>query len=162
MTKTKRDSYHHGDLRSALISAAEEIIAAEGVEGFTLRKAARKAGVSPGAPTHHFGSMAGLLTQVARRSYEALGKQLAGAAEGLEGNAALRALTAVYVRFARDNTGRFRLMGRTDLIELEDDDLRAAVRHLGHSAAHSSNDTSNKRDTLSEWSAPCRYVREID
>ena len=42
--------------------------------------------------------MAGLLTQVARRSYEALGKQLAGAAEGLEGNAALRALTAVYVR----------------------------------------------------------------
>ena len=47
MTKTKRDSYHHGDLRSALISAAEEIIAAEGVEGFTLRKAARKAGVSP-------------------------------------------------------------------------------------------------------------------
>ena len=127
MTKTKRDSYHHGDLRSALISAAEEIIAAEGVEGFTLRKAARKAGVSPGAPTHHFGSMAGLLTQVARRSYEALGKQLAGAAEGLEGNAALRALTAVYVRFARDNTGRFRLMGRTDLIELEDDDLRAAV-----------------------------------
>jgi AcrR family transcriptional regulator len=75
MTKTKRDSYHHGDLRSALISAAEEIIAAEGVEGFTLRKAARKAGVSPGAPTHHFGSMAGLLTQVARRSYEALGRQ---------------------------------------------------------------------------------------
>ena len=62
MTKTKRDSYHHGDLRSALISAAEEIIAAEGVEGFTLRKAARKAGVSPGAPTHHFGSMAGLLS----------------------------------------------------------------------------------------------------
>ena len=71
--------------------------------------------------------MAGLLTQVARRSYKALGKQLAGAAEGLEGNAALRALTAVYVRFARDNTGRFRLMGRTDLIELEDDDLRAAA-----------------------------------
>jgi hypothetical protein len=47
-----RDSYHHGDLRAALIAAAEEELAAKGIDGFTLRACARRAGVSHAAPAH--------------------------------------------------------------------------------------------------------------
>ena len=47
-------AYHHGDLRAALIEAAEAVIAERGVDNFSLREAARRAGVSPAAPAHHF------------------------------------------------------------------------------------------------------------
>ena len=46
----KRSTYHHGDLRKALIEAADGIIAEGGIEAFSLRAAAQRAGVSPGAP----------------------------------------------------------------------------------------------------------------
>lgn len=115
-----RETYHHGDLKTALVEAAESIIAEEGVEGFTLRKATRKAGVSPGAPNHHFGGMAGLLTAVAARAYDDL--ETAFRAVPLSGKSSqdLRNLTATYVHFAMDNPGRFRLMGRMDLINPDD------------------------------------------
>lgn len=60
-----RSTYHHGDLRAALIKAADAIIAEGGLEAFSLREAAQRAGVSPGAPAYHFGSAKGLLTEVA-------------------------------------------------------------------------------------------------
>src|ERR1700736_3879887 len=63
--KPARKSYHHGDLRRELVAAAEQIIAERGVEGFTLREAARRVGVSPAAPSHHFNDAKGLLTEVA-------------------------------------------------------------------------------------------------
>jgi len=50
----KKSAYHHGDLRQQLVAATEEIILERGVDGFTLREAARRAGVSPAAPAHHF------------------------------------------------------------------------------------------------------------
>jgi AcrR family transcriptional regulator len=57
--------YHHGDLRQALIDATEQILTERGMEGFSMREAARRAGVSPAAPAHHFGDARGLLTAVA-------------------------------------------------------------------------------------------------
>ncbi len=45
----KRSTYHHGDLRAALIRAADEIIAQEGIEAFTLRAAAKRAGFPGGS-----------------------------------------------------------------------------------------------------------------
>ena len=50
-----RGAYHHGALRAALIDAAESVLAERGVEGFSLREVARRSGVSPAAPAHHFG-----------------------------------------------------------------------------------------------------------
>ena len=50
-----RETYHHGDLRAALIDAAEALLAERGIEGFSLREVARRSGVSPAAPAHHFG-----------------------------------------------------------------------------------------------------------
>lgn len=71
MTKPQRKSaYHHGDLKDALVEATRRIIEEEGIEQFTLRESARRAGVSHGAPAHHFGDKTGLLTEVAVQSLE--------------------------------------------------------------------------------------------
>ena len=58
-------SYHHGDLRTALISAARHILETEGREALSLRAAARAAGVSQAAPYHHFASKEALLAAIA-------------------------------------------------------------------------------------------------
>ncbi|MDQ4087902.1 MAG: TetR/AcrR family transcriptional regulator, partial [Pseudomonadota bacterium] len=55
-------AYHHGSLRKALVEAAEAVIAERGVDRFSLREAARRAGVSAAAPAHHFRDSRGLLT----------------------------------------------------------------------------------------------------
>ena len=58
-------SYHHGDLRAALLAAAEVELTEKGVEAFSLRSVAKRAGVSHAAPAHHFGDARGLLTALA-------------------------------------------------------------------------------------------------
>lgn len=120
MAVLPRSTYHHRELRHALITAADTIIRENGIEGFSLREAARQAGVSPGAPAHHFGSIAGLLTEVAILAYEELGTNLASVV--LTGDHArdLRALATVYVEFALYHPGRFRLMFRKDLVDRAD------------------------------------------
>ena len=57
--------YHHGDLRAALLAAGEAELTEKGVEGFSLRAVAKRAGVSHAAPAHHFGDKTGLLTELA-------------------------------------------------------------------------------------------------
>jgi len=59
-----------------LIQAADEIIAEGGIEAFSLRAAAQRAGVSPGAPAHHFGSAKGLLTEVALLAFDRLSRYI--------------------------------------------------------------------------------------
>ncbi|WP_291820351.1 helix-turn-helix domain-containing protein, partial [Bosea sp. (in: a-proteobacteria)] len=75
-----RDGYHHGDLRQAMIDAAEAVLAERGVGGFTLRECARRAGVSAAAPAHHFGNLAGLLTAVATLGFDGLSDAMDAAA----------------------------------------------------------------------------------
>jgi AcrR family transcriptional regulator len=113
--------YHHGDLRAALIEATEGLLAERGIEGFTLREVARRAGVSPAAPLHHFGSAAGLLTEVSILGYEELTRSLrAGTATG--GKNPARRLCGQgmgYVQFALAYPGRFQLMFRKDRLMQE-------------------------------------------
>ncbi|KAF0115898.1 MAG: TetR family transcriptional regulator [Rhodobacteraceae bacterium] len=61
--------YHHGDLRAALLDAGESELAERGVEGFSLRSVAKRAGVSHAAPAHHFGDTGGLLTALAAEGF---------------------------------------------------------------------------------------------
>ena len=109
----KRESYHHGDLRRALIDAAERLVSREGAGGASVRAIAREAGVSASAPYHHFEDRESLLAAVAARGFRSLGSDMAEAyaactAEGpLEH---LRAAGIAYVRFATDNPEMFRLM----------------------------------------------------
>ena len=116
----KRAKYHHGDLRAALIKAADEIIAEGGIEAFSLRAAAQRAGVSSGAPAHHFGSVKGLLTEVALLAFERFGQAIEDVGRSDDVVANVRALTLSFVGFALDHPGHFRLMFRGDLVDRKD------------------------------------------
>ncbi|HEX8261771.1 MAG TPA: TetR/AcrR family transcriptional regulator [Allosphingosinicella sp.] len=119
--------YHHGALRPALIAAAEAVLAERGTQGFSLREAARRAGVSPAAPAHHFGDASGLLTAVAAGAFRDLGDALE-AALAADGRAArIRAQGSAYVRFALANRARFDLMFRAALLKRDDPDYAAAA-----------------------------------
>src|SRR4051812_7396881 len=65
-------SYHHGDLRRAVLDGALAAIAADGAAALSLREVARGAGVSHAAPAHHFGDKKGVLTAIAREGFELL------------------------------------------------------------------------------------------
>jgi AcrR family transcriptional regulator len=68
----KKKSYHHKNLRDALVEAAIPILADDGVDGLTLRKVARVAGVSHTAPYRHFRDKAALLEAIAAVGYQHL------------------------------------------------------------------------------------------
>ena len=110
-----RDAYHHGALREALIEASESVLAERGLEGFSLREVARRSGVSPAAPAHHFGDADGLLTAVATLAFDGLTAALeAGNVRGGTNPVArMREQGVGYVGFALRYPGRFGLMFRT-------------------------------------------------
>src|SRR5919204_5566144 len=111
-----RTSYHHGALRETLLDATLRLIEAEGIGAVSLRRVAREAGVSPGAPYHHFADRADLLAALSARGYELLAAQLAAARTGAGSPArALAGLMRAYVAFARLEPGYFRLMFRPEL-----------------------------------------------
>lgn len=115
-----RASYHHGSLREELIIASVALIEAEGIGAVSLRRVARAAGVSPGAPYHHFADRSALLAAIAVRGSELLEQELRRARR--EAPTALRALGALietYVRFARDHPAHLCLMLRPELSQPE-------------------------------------------
>lgn len=109
--------YHHGDLRTALVQAAEQELVEQGIGGLTLRACARRAGVSHAAPKHHFPTLAHLLTALAGQGFERLARRIDDACTGQAQGSLdhLVAACAGYVGFARDNPALFRLMFRQDL-----------------------------------------------
>jgi AcrR family transcriptional regulator len=117
--------YHHGALREALIAAAEALIAERGVDRFSLRETARRAGVSPAAPGHHFRDARGLLTAVATAAFRDFGDALAAADAEPDRQARIRAQGLAYVRFALTNRARFDLMWRKALIDESDPHYKA-------------------------------------
>jgi AcrR family transcriptional regulator len=112
-----RASYHHGNLRQALLDAALELLAERGVDGFTLREVARRAGVSHAAPYHHFADRGELVRAVVAQCFELLGSRLSDAATeaGEDPMDRLGAMGHAYVEFALDHPERYRLMFRTEL-----------------------------------------------
>ncbi len=116
----KGRGYHHGTLRSALLSAAEGLIEERGVDGFSLRETARRAGVSPAAPAHHFGDARGLLTAIATEGFRDLGDALSAGDAGGDHRARLFGQGRAYVRFALARPARFRLMWRKAILDTDD------------------------------------------
>lgn len=129
-------SYHHGDLRAALLAAAEEELAARGVEGFSLRQVAKRAGVSHAAPAHHFGDAAGLLTALAAEGFrQFLAAQAAREAQAAPDPASqLVAAGLGYVDFAMARPALFRLLWQSERPDFGNAELgqaaRAAFQHL--------------------------------
>jgi AcrR family transcriptional regulator len=126
--------YHHGDLRRHLIDVAERLLEEAGVEGFTLRECARRAGVSPSAPSHHFGNVTGLLTAIATVGFEGLADAMeaALAVSGDGPGARLRAIGGAYVRYAVAHPARFRVAFGHMPLDRDDPGLHeAGARSLG-------------------------------
>ena len=107
-------SYHHGDLRRAVLTAAVEAINEQGPAGLTLRDLARRAGVSHAAPVYHFKDKAGLLTALAIEGWERLADTLA------EQDGDLLESGVAYVRFAVEHRAHFEVMFRPDLYRPDD------------------------------------------
>ena len=130
----KRGGYHHGDLRQAMIDAAEAVLAEKGVGGFTLRECARRAGVSPAAPAHHFGNLVGLLTAIATLGFDDLSLEMesAVAKARASGSDRLAAICEAYLAVALARPGRFRVaFGRLGLKNNDEELRRAAIRAFG-------------------------------
>lgn len=127
----KRLTYHHGDLRAALIQAADEMIAEGGIEAFSLRAAAQRAGVSPAAPAHHFGGARGLLTEVAILAFERADRYIEGAGHSDDIVSDVRAVSLAFITFVLDHPGHFRLMFRNDLVYRSDPRLVAVSKRPG-------------------------------
>jgi len=108
----KRRSYHHGNLRQALLDSALRLVQNEGVEGLTLRGAAALAGVSQAAPYRHFADKQALLAAVAEEGFRALTAAMrrAGDAQTDEPLARFRAFGLAYVAFATRQPSHFRVM----------------------------------------------------
>lgn len=106
-------AYHHGNLRQALIDAALSLAAEGGPDHVTMREAARRAGVSSGAPFRHFADRTALMTAVAEeamsRLREAISRALAAVGEG-DPRAALRAMGRAYLAWARENPTHFQII----------------------------------------------------
>jgi len=109
--KRKR-SYHHGDLRRALLDEALRLIEKEGPRALTLREVARRAGVSQAAPYHHFADKEAMLAAVAEEGFvELLAAQVeARDAAGDEPIARLQGLGRGYIRFAVQHPAHYRVM----------------------------------------------------
>ncbi|MFE6624123.1 TetR/AcrR family transcriptional regulator [Streptomyces sp. NPDC057740] len=103
--------YHHGDLRAALLAAAERTLRDKGAAALSLRELAREVGVSHAAPGRHFKDKQALLNALALTGYERLAQTLDAAEDpALPLEPRLTALARAYLGFAIDNAALLELM----------------------------------------------------
>lgn len=121
-------SYHHGNLRQALIDSADELIREKGPDGLSLRGVARQAGVSQTAPYRHFAEKDELLAAVAEIGFARMHEGMAKlAADHQDHGDRLKALGLGYITFAVENPNLFRLMFGTLMARSEEyPDLKSA------------------------------------
>ncbi len=140
-TLDEKPRYHHGDLQAALLVAAEAELAEAGIEAFSLRRVARRAGVSHAAPAHHFGDVQGLLTALAAEGYRRFLQAQAAREAEATGDAASQMVAAGlgYIDFALARPALFRLMFSSDRPDYGNADLLVwadrAYQHLEQGVA---------------------------
>lgn len=105
-----RPTYHHGDLRTALLAAGREALRVGRLESFSLRELSRTVGVTPTAAYRHFRDKEALLEGVAIAGFGELREALRAAAPSDAGVPSVEALVAAYRNFATTNTGLMKLM----------------------------------------------------
>ena len=112
----KAESYHHGNLRQALLIAARAIGAEGNLEELTMREVARRAGVSHAAPYHHFKDKAAIINALALESDARLEIAMRAAMKGLPTpQARLSAIGVAYVVHAFEHQNEFRMLFRRDV-----------------------------------------------
>jgi AcrR family transcriptional regulator len=123
--------YHHGALHEALLKAAEKVLERDGLQGLTLRAVAREAGVSHAAPTHHFGDLTGLVSELAAIGFRQFNAAMVEA-RSVPGAMLEKSMASAkaYVAYARAHPGMYGLMFRTERLDM--------TRPSLHEAAHAS------------------------
>jgi len=136
-TASEDTPYHHGALRDALLQAAERVLERDGLAGLTLRAVAREAGVSHAAPTHHFGDLTGLVSELAAIGFRQFNMAMAGSctpdtpypARGM-------ARAKAYVAYAQAHPGMYGLMFRTERLDYSRPSLHEAAEASFAGLAH--------------------------
>lgn len=106
----KKQTYHHGDLRRALITAALALLQNKDARSLSLREVAREAGVSHTAPYRHFADKAALLAAIAQEGFSEFGRYLNVALTPGQPVKSLKDTGVAYVRYALDHPTHFRVM----------------------------------------------------
>lgn len=121
----QRKSYHHGNLREALVESTLSLIQEKGPTGFTLAEAARQAGVSAAAPYRHFKGREELIAEVARQGYILFAEKMEEAfARGKPTPLiAFEAVGQAYLTFAKSNPGHYIAMFESGVSTAGDPDL---------------------------------------
>lgn len=126
-------TYHHGDLRAALVEEAAAMISEGGATSVTMRAIGGRLGVSRAAPYRHFPDKTALLVAVAVDGFRRLNQRLRADGPGTPGSSVerLRHMGEQYVRFALENPAHYRLMyGREALARQDHPELRQAAGDL--------------------------------
>lgn len=107
----RKKSYHHGDLKNALIEAGADILSKDGVNGLSLRKVAQKAGVSHTAPYAHFADKQALIAAIATDGYRRLYDSLAVVVQRYQADPVRQLVEGAwaYVQFALHDTDHFKI-----------------------------------------------------
>src|ERR1700731_4646747 len=120
--------YHHGALHDALLEAAERVLERDGLSGLTLRAVAREAGVSHAAPTHHFGDLPGLVSELAAIGFRQFNAAMVAA--GASGTSLVEKALArakAYVAYAQAHPGMYGLMFRPERLDMSRPSLHEAA-----------------------------------
>ncbi len=121
-----RSTYHHGDLRAALIETAIELIAQEGVRDFSMAEASRRIGVAPSAPYAHFADRDDLLAAVAVHGYETFRREFMPQDLRIGPAQRLAELGRAYVRFAAAHEALFATLFVAELDKTRHPEIKAA------------------------------------
>jgi AcrR family transcriptional regulator len=134
-------SYHHGNLVEALIAATIDLIEERGVEHVSVREAAKRAGVSPGAPFRHFSTKAALMTAVAEQAMARLTEAVLAGIEATRDEGPMvrfEAIGRAYLKWACANPTHFQIISSRQLIDFHkserlvraNNDIRALMQEL--------------------------------
>ena len=121
---------HAEDLRRTILDASLDLIANDGLGGFSMREVARRAGVSHQAPYHYFADREAILAAIVGEGFESLRAAMAQAVDSVEEPVArLTAIGQAYVKFALEHPAHFKLMFRSELVRVENHDEAHACAH---------------------------------
>jgi AcrR family transcriptional regulator len=124
-----QSSYHHGNLREALLERAVEVLGEAGVEGLSLRGLSRDLGVSHAAPARHFSSKGELLSAIAKEGYRRMTAAALTAAEGKSSAVErLRAMGRASVQWAMRNRAFYSAIMNPDVNRYGDEGLKTSLQ----------------------------------
>ena len=115
-TSRPGNTYHHGDLRRALVDAAMLEVERGGIETLSLSAIAKALGVSQPAPYRHFADRDALLTEVVTEGFTMFAAALKAAPRRAKGREALSRMAQAYLRFGLDHPGLYKAMFASHLL----------------------------------------------